>query len=381
MRNSRAPTMCMRITASASSGRWARSAETSSRWQNSDCARCSSERQNAVRNARGMPATAPIAAVVRGLAAASQTMRWNSSLEAMWASTSPRVTAPRPSASSHRARQPRERRLADPRRGERGGVRLDAGAQVVEVEQVGGVEGGDDRAAVGLEPDERLAGQEHQRLADRGARGAVALGEPGRRQALTRGEVTVEDLRPQLVAEPQRRGEGGHLGGHVHTLAPASRHDKPAEADSACNQASSTRPRRASASWISARETVSGGSMRMVLGPVALTTRASPASALAHERGRRPGDLGGDHEAAPADLVHAGELAQPLGQQLAHLQHVVEEAGRLDEVEHGVRGGARDGAAGERGAVVARGEDLGVGRARRSGRRWAARRRAPWPPS
>ena len=64
----------MRMTASASSGCFASSAATSSRWQKSDCARCSSLAQKAVRNSRGMPATARIACVSRGESAASVTI-------------------------------------------------------------------------------------------------------------------------------------------------------------------------------------------------------------------------------------------------------------------------------------------------------------------
>ena len=56
-------------------------------------------------------------------------------------------------------------------------VRLDQRADLVEVEQVVGVERADDRAAVGQHVDEALALEHQQRLADRRARGAEAAGE------------------------------------------------------------------------------------------------------------------------------------------------------------------------------------------------------------
>src|SRR3954469_247465 len=74
-------------------------------------------------------------------------------------------------------REPCQLVAADPARGAAGGVRLNEGADVVEVGEVGGVEGADDRAAARLDVDEALAGEEDERLADGRATRAQAFGE------------------------------------------------------------------------------------------------------------------------------------------------------------------------------------------------------------
>src|SRR4051794_8919282 len=103
---------------------------------------------------------------------------------------------------------------ADAGRGAAGGVRLDERADVVEVGEVGGVERADDRAAARLDVDEPLAREEDQRLADRGARRAQALGErlgpqarPGRKRA-------GEDRLAQLLLDPRGAGNRYVAVGH-----------------------------------------------------------------------------------------------------------------------------------------------------------------------
>ena len=134
-------------------------------------------------------------------------------------------------AASHSSSQARERRVADPRRGARGGVRLDQRAHLVEVEQVGGVERADDRAAVGQHVDEPLALEHEQRLADRRARGAEAAGERLGPQPLAGRELAVQDRGPEHVVDPDRAGRRGH----VHTKPVIYRPFKAIWHDSACN--------------------------------------------------------------------------------------------------------------------------------------------------
>ena len=73
----------MRMTASARSAECSAMAETSSRWHVCENARCASSRQNAMRKLRGMPAVARSADDRRGLPAASITIAWNSSFQAI----------------------------------------------------------------------------------------------------------------------------------------------------------------------------------------------------------------------------------------------------------------------------------------------------------
>ena len=77
----------MRMTASASSGRPARSALTSSRWQNERLRALRLVAQNAARKLVGCRRAAAVAAVSAALPAASMTSRWNSSLSAICSST------------------------------------------------------------------------------------------------------------------------------------------------------------------------------------------------------------------------------------------------------------------------------------------------------
>ena len=218
----------MRITASAICGRPACSAAASSRWQASDCARWASSRQKTWRKMRGMPATARIAVVSRGLAAASRIVRWKASLSAMCSSTAVGDAGSRAAASSLIAHEPDLVGRRDPLGRERCRVRLDQRPDLVQLEQVGAVEGAHHRALVRLERDQPLGLEHQQRLADRRARGAEALRERLGPQPLAGLERALEDRVLQLVADADGARRGGPRLRHgLHTTARPERVRKP----------------------------------------------------------------------------------------------------------------------------------------------------------
>ena len=95
-----------------------------------------------------------------------------------------------------------------------GGMRLDQRPDLVEVQQIGGIERADDRAAMGLDGHEPLALEHQQRLADRRSAGAEPLGQRLRPQPRAGRHLTLEDRRPQRIVNPDRArgsfGRGGH---------------------------------------------------------------------------------------------------------------------------------------------------------------------------
>ena len=139
----------MRMTASASSGRRRASAATSSRWQNSDCARCGVVApERGAERARDAGHRAHARREPRARRRPRRSIRWNSSLSAIWSATRRVGAAARLRAGAELVAARPSCRGADARGGARRGVRLEQRADLVEVEQVGGVEGAHDRAAV-----------------------------------------------------------------------------------------------------------------------------------------------------------------------------------------------------------------------------------------
>ena len=199
----------MRMTASARSSERAMSAETSSRWQACENARCSSSRQNARgRRAGCRPwrAARPTGegcrrprSRARGAPRSRRSGRRSLRAPALHARPTARTSARR--RSSGRPGCAARRARPQPARAARGSRRGRAGRRSRRAHE---------RAAARLDVDEPLALELHERLAHGRARAPEALRQRRGAQPLTGPELAREDRLSQLLGDAQGARGAGH---------------------------------------------------------------------------------------------------------------------------------------------------------------------------
>ena len=136
-----------------------------------------------------------------------------------------------------------------------------------------------------------------------------------------------------------------------------------------------TAPRRSRAA-----ETTSGGSSRIVAGPVALiTSRCSSSARRASSTAEHAvGEVDADHQPAAADRGDARQLGEPGPQPLAQRPHALQQRRVRADLQRHQRRRCHQRAAGEGRAVIAGLEHVGQSRPGDQRADRAARRRAPW---